>query len=105
MEISVEELGRWRDERKDFVLLDVREPAEIAAARIDGATLMPMREVFARLNELDKAAHIAVLCHHGGRSATIAALLAMQGFPSVYNVEGGINAYALRVDPTIPTYD
>ncbi len=103
-EISVEELARWRAEQTDFVLLDVREPSEIAAASIAGSIAIPMRQIAERMNELDRNAAIAVLCHHGGRSERVAEFLRAQGFANVFNVEGGINEYALRVDPAIPTY-
>ncbi|MDQ2872746.1 MAG: rhodanese-like domain-containing protein [Candidatus Eremiobacteraeota bacterium] len=103
-DISVEELARWRAEKNDFVLLDVREPSEIAAAGIGGSVPIPMRQIAERLNELDRAATIAVLCHHGGRSERVAEFLEAQGFAHVVNVAGGINEYALRVDPDIPIY-
>lgn len=63
-----------------------------------------MGEISARLSELDRGRPIAVMCHHGGRSAKVAAFLAAQGFTGVFNVEGGIDAYSERVDPAIPTY-
>jgi rhodanese-related sulfurtransferase len=103
-EISVDELARWRSEQKAFVLLDVREPHELTLASLDGATHVPMRDLPARLNELDKDAEIAVLCHHGGRSAQVARFLTQHGFANVYNIDGGINEYATRIDPSIPTY-
>lgn len=103
-EISVEELARWQREQSDFVLLDVREPHEIAAASIPGALHLPMREVPARLHELDPARRTVVICHHGGRSESIARYLAGRGFVEVYTVEGGIDAYARRIDSKIPTY-
>jgi rhodanese-related sulfurtransferase len=103
-EITVEELARWRGEGKKFVLLDVREPYELELASIDGATWIPMGEIVERIGELERDAEIAVLCHHGGRSARVAQFLTAQGFAHVYNVDGGIDAYALRADPLIPTY-
>ncbi len=73
-EIDVNELARWRSEGKTFVLLDVREPSEIAAASLPDAVHIPMREVPHRMGELPKDEPIAVLCHHGGRSAQVAQL-------------------------------
>ncbi len=102
--ISVADLARWRSEQKQFVLLDVREPREIAYAAIPGALTIPMRGVPARLNELPKDRPIAVLCHHGGRSSQVARFLLAQGFDEVVNVDGGIDAYAARVDSSIPRY-
>lgn len=103
-DITVEELARWRASGKSFVLLDVREPVEVRAASLPQSVHIPMREIPARMHELDQAAEIAVLCHHGGRSARVAQFLAMQGFTRVYNVSGGIDAYSKRVDPAVPRY-
>ncbi len=103
-EISVEELAQWRQAGRDFVLLDVREPFELEEAALTGATHVPMREIPARVNEMDPEAEIAVLCHYGGRSERVAQFLAQRGFARVYNVSGGIDEYAQRVDPKIPRY-
>lgn len=103
-ELSVEELAAWRASGKAFVLLDVREPFEIAVASLPGSLHIPMRELPARLGELDPADEIAVLCHHGGRSESAARFLQMRGFARAHNVDGGIDAYARRVDPSLPRY-
>lgn len=102
--ISVEELAQWRASGKNFVLLDVREPFEVQAASLPGTLHIPMRQIPSRVNEIARDAEVAVLCHHGGRSERVAQFLAMQGFPNVYNIEGGIDAYAKRVDKTLPRY-
>lgn len=103
-DVSPEQLAQWRDSDKAFVLLDVREPFELQAASLPGALHIPMRQVPARLKELDAEAEIVVLCHHGGRSQRVAQFLAMQGYPKVHNLAGGIDAYAKRVDRSIPRY-
>jgi rhodanese-related sulfurtransferase len=103
-DISVEQLAQWRASGRSFILLDVREPYEVAASSLPGALHIPMREVPARLSELDPQADIAVLCHHGGRSEHVARFLHARGFEKARNVEGGIEAYALRVDESIPRY-
>lgn len=103
-EISVDELARWRDEKKDFVLLDVRERVEVQTASIPDSLHIPMREIPTRIAELERERTIAVLCHHGGRSERVASFLVAQGFGDVSNVDGGIDAYALRVDKSIPRY-
>ncbi len=103
-DLSVEDLARWRSEGKDFVLLDVREPYEIATAAIDGSTTIPMRELPSRLGDLPPDKPIAVICHHGGRSELVAQFLAARGFSDVHNVDGGIDEYALVVDPSVPRY-
>ncbi len=103
-EITVEELAQWRASGKAFVLLDVREPFEVQAAALPESLHIPMRQIPARTADMDRASEIAVLCHHGGRSERVARFLEMQGFPNVHNVAGGIDAYAQRVDPSLPRY-
>ena len=103
-DLSVEELARRRASAAPFVLLDVREPFELERVALEGAVHIPMRSVPARIGELDPNAATAVLCHHGGRSEQVARFLEAAGFTDVYNVEGGIDAYARRVDLTLPTY-
>jgi rhodanese-related sulfurtransferase len=103
-EITVDELARWKQEGKSFVLLDVREANECAIARIEGALWIPIGQIVQRINELDPASTIAVLCHHGGRSERVAAFLSARGFAHVFNVEGGIDAYAARIEPSLARY-
>ena len=90
------------------LLLDVREPWEVALAsiRIDGAASlqMPMNQLPARLAELDPARPIVCICHHGVRSAQVVAFLQRQGFDSAYNLAGGIDAWSAVVDASVPTY-
>ena len=91
-----------------LLLLDVREPWEVAVAAIDlaGATTrsMPMREVPARLAELDPAQPVVCFCHHGARSAQVVAFLERAGFASAYNLAGGIDAWSRDVDPGVSRY-
>lgn len=90
------------------VLLDVREPWEIATAHIvvDGAAsvTIPMQQIPARLAEIDRDRPILALCHHGMRSQHVALFLVRQGYPMVYNITGGIDAWSRQVDPTVPVY-
>jgi rhodanese-related sulfurtransferase len=87
------------------VLLDVREPSEFDAARVDGSKLMPMGDVAARAHqELDPDQPIFVLCHHGVRSMNVTMWLRRQGFENAQSVAGGIDRWTTDVDPTIPRY-
>ena len=90
------------------VLLDVREPWEVALAaiRVDGlATLhIPMGAVPGRLDELGASRAVVCICHHGVRSAQVVAFLEYQGFTSAYNLAGGIEAWSQHVDPGVPRY-
>jgi rhodanese-related sulfurtransferase len=103
-EISVEDVAARLKKDPSFVLLDVREPDELTTAKIDGALWIPMREIPQRLGELDTSKSIAVMCHHGGRSERVAGFLIARGYGDVANVEGGIDAYAERVDPSLSRY-
>ena len=103
-EISVTDLSRRIAGPDAPVVLDVREPQEIAIARFPGAVEIPMQSVPSRMGELDRNAEIFVLCHHGMRSAHVADYLVEQGFTRIGNVSGGIDAWALMVDPSVPRY-
>ena len=100
------ELHAWLNDaaRPAPVLLDVREPWEFETAHIAGATLIPMNTIPAQIDTLDRQAQTVVICHHGGRSMQVANYLQQHGFSQVYNLTGGVNAWALKVDPTMPTY-
>jgi rhodanese-related sulfurtransferase len=90
------------------VVLDVREPGELAVASIkaNGFNLLtiPMGVIPLRLAELDPEQPIACLCHHGGRSMQVASFLKAQGFAHVANIAGGINAWSAEVDPSVARY-
>ena len=103
-EITVEELARRHAENPSLVLLDVREPVELATVKVDWATWIPMAEIPRRIGELDPSVPVAVMCHHGGRSERVAAFLAARGFAHVVNVDGGIDAYAERIEPSLARY-
>jgi rhodanese-related sulfurtransferase len=102
--ISVAELAEKRAAGKDFMLLDVREPDEIATAAIAGATLIPMAEVPERIGELPRDKPIYVLCHVGGRSGRVTQFLDENGFTNAANVTGGIRAWTKEIDPSVPDY-
>lgn len=85
-------------------LLDVRQPWEFEIANVAGTVFMPMPEVPARFAELDPAQPTAVLCHTGVRSARVAGWLLANGFATVANIEGGIDAWSREVDDSIPRY-
>ena len=86
------------------LLLDVREPWEFDRARIEGSTLVPMRSVPDRLQELDPQRETVVICHHGIRSRMVGHFLESQGFTNVINLSGGVASWASDVDRQMPTY-
>jgi adenylyltransferase/sulfurtransferase len=86
------------------LMLDVREPDELAVCHVPGATHIPMRQVPARLDALPRDRHVLVLCHHGRRSLQVTHFLHDQGFTAVSSIAGGIDAWAAEIDPTIARY-
>jgi rhodanese-related sulfurtransferase len=90
------------------LLLDVREPWEVdtAAIRLPGVKSkhIPLSQIPQRLGELDASQSIVCICHHGVRSLQVVAFLQRQGFESVYNLAGGIDAWSVEVDPAVPRY-
>ena len=105
-QITPAQLKSWLDDAKrdQPVLLDVREPWEHDKARIEGSTLIPMRELPARIAEIDDEREVVAICHHGGRSMQVALFLEKQGFKRVHNLVGGIDAWSRTVDRTVPLY-
>lgn len=103
-EISVGELKAIREEAQPHVLIDVREPHEWEINRIEGAVLMPLSDLPARVNELNTADSLVVYCLSGVRSAEACRFLRTAGFGRVRNVTGGIRAWVEQVDPTLANY-
>ena len=100
--VDVTEAAR-RFEAGEAVLLDVREPSELAIASVEGALHVPMRQVPRRLADIPKDRPVLVLCHHGGRSQVVADWLRAQGYRAE-NVAGGIDAWSDAVDGSIRRY-
>jgi rhodanese-related sulfurtransferase len=101
--MTVQDLKALREAKKPHLLLDVREQEEYELCRIEGSTLIPLRELPGRLGELPKDKPLVVHCHHGGRSAQAVAFLKQQGFEAS-NLAGGIDAWSEQIDDTIPRY-
>ncbi|MGC1462460.1 MAG: rhodanese-like domain-containing protein [Terracidiphilus sp.] len=90
---------------KSARLIDVREPWELATARIEGCLAMPMGEVPARAHqELDPEERLVVVCHHGIRSMNVTVWLRNQGFEQAQSLRGGIDAWSAEVDPAVSRY-
>jgi rhodanese-related sulfurtransferase len=105
-QLTAMQLKAWLDDpaRSPPLLLDVREPWEFDVVRIPGATLLPMRAIPVRYQELSRDAEIVVICHHGARSYQVGMFLEQQGFDNVINLYGGMAAWSRDVDPAAPTY-
>ena len=105
-QLTATQLKAWLDDpaRENPLLLDVREPWEFDTCRIADSKPMPMRGVPARYSELKRDADMVIVCHHGARSYQVGMFLEQQGFTNIYNLYGGVAAWAQQVDPTMPTY-
>jgi adenylyltransferase/sulfurtransferase len=102
--ISVAELKGQLDESRRITLLDVRTPLENRVCRLEDSKLIPLMELPDRFSELEKGEEIVVYCHHGNRSARAVDFLRRMGFENVKNLTGGINAWSLEIDPSVPRY-
>ncbi len=102
-DISARELAQ-RVQTNHLRLLDVREPHELEISAIQGAVNIPLGQLASRLSELDSAEEMVVFCKAGTRSARALELLVSAGFKKIKNLQGGINAWAREVDPTLPIY-
>lgn len=104
-QLSAHELKQWRDEGRAFHLLDVRTDEEVEAAALPDSIHIPMNLIPLRHNELpDDGLPLVVYCHHGVRSLHTAMYLADAGFEELYNLQGGIDAWSLEVDSSVPRY-
>jgi rhodanese-related sulfurtransferase len=105
-EISVQDLARMQHSNKPILLLDVRQPWEHQLVALPGSMLIPLPELARRAGEVQpsKGSAVVVYCHHGIRSMSGAALLEQLGFKDVSSLAGGIDAWAMEVDATMPRY-
>ena len=102
--ISVEDLKIKIDNEEDIFLLDVREPHEYEINNINNGYLIPLNDLPNRMNELDSSREIVAYCKVGGRSARAVDFLRKAGFKKVKNLVGGIDAWAQRIDKSMPRY-
>jgi rhodanese-related sulfurtransferase len=103
-EVTVQELKRMRDNNENFQLIDVREPHEAEIAQI-GGELIPMGQIISESDKISKDKPVVIHCRSGARSATVIQALEKQyGFTNLFNLKGGIIAWAKEIDPTIATY-
>jgi rhodanese-related sulfurtransferase len=108
MEVSVQEVKRRLDAGEKLHLIDVREPYEFGLAHLESAELIPMRTVPGELQSLELRTDegpLIVYCHHGVRSLHVVNWLREQGLEACQSMTGGIDAWSLTIDPTVPRYN
>ncbi|MFV5212301.1 rhodanese-like domain-containing protein [Azonexus caeni] len=105
-QIRASQLAEWLADvnRPPPLLLDVREPWELAQCQIEGALHVPMHMIPLRCAEFDPQREIVVICHHGGRSMQVCMFLERKGYGAVFNLLGGIEGWACEVDPGMNRY-
>jgi sulfur-carrier protein adenylyltransferase/sulfurtransferase len=103
-DISPADLSQRLESGSPVRMIDVREPHEWDISHIEGAQLIPLGSLAARMNELDSAEDIVLVCKSGARSARALELLRTAGFRKLKNLKGGVNAWARVVDQSLPTY-
>lgn len=105
-QLAAPSLRAWLDDaaRPRPLILDVREPWEVALCQIPGSLAIPMNQLISRWPELDAGQPTVVVCHHGMRSLQVSLFLARNGFAEVHNLRGGVAAWADEVDPSMARY-
>jgi rhodanese-related sulfurtransferase len=105
-QITPAELAAWLADttRPAPLLLDVREPWEYALCQIDGSQNQPMQTIPATVEQFDEARPTVVICHHGMRSYQVGVFLERAGFDAVFNLAGGVAAWADEVEPGMARY-
>ena len=98
------ELVQEMEKREDLLMLDVREPVEIQICHLEDAMHVPMGQIPGKLDKLPKDKDLVVFCHMGVRSKRVMKYLRRNGFTRVYNLKGGIDRWAVEIDPNIQRY-
>ncbi len=104
LETTPTEVKARMDRGDTFLLVDVREPNEFAICKIDGAKLIPLREVPSNLAQIEAAEDVVLYCHHGMRSLDAAAWLRSQGVSGAKSMTGGIERWSTEIDAGVPRY-
>ncbi|MEO1878626.1 MAG: rhodanese-like domain-containing protein [Methylococcales bacterium] len=104
IQIAAKQLKIKLENQENLLLLDVREQNEFDYTHIAGSQLIPMNQIPQRLAEIDSTKDCVVICHHGMRSQQVADFLVHSGFKAIYNLTGGIEAWATQCDSTILRY-
>jgi rhodanese-related sulfurtransferase len=105
-QLKPRDLAAWRSDaaREAPVLVDVREPWEYALCRIEGSLHVPLQTVPSRVDELPQDRDLVLICHHGNRSQRAAQWLEQNGYSRLFNLQGGVEGWAVEVEPGMARY-
>ena len=103
VEITVEQLKQWREENPDLCIVDVRQPDECIIASLPNTINIPLDQLANTFIQLPVDEKIITLCHHGVRSLRAALWLRSQGYDA-FSVHGGIDAWSIKIDQSVPKY-
>jgi rhodanese-related sulfurtransferase len=103
-EATPAEIHRRLQTGEDLLLVDVREPDEIAIAALPDALICPLSRASEWIDRLPKQQPLIIFCHHGVRSLRVARALAERGHTNLTNMTGGIDLWSAQVDPAVPRY-
>jgi rhodanese-related sulfurtransferase len=103
-EVSVQMLSDLINNNEKITILDVREPWEYQICSIKDSINIPLRKIEDRFDEIPQNTPVYVLCHHGKRSLNASDALIRAGLEHVYNITGGIDAWARTIEPSMPRY-
>ena len=98
------DLEREKTDNKTLILVDVREPWEYELCHLPGSVLVPLATLPRFCEESDPSLTYVFICHHGIRSARATAFASANGFQDVWNLSGGVAAWAAEIDPDFPVY-
>jgi len=104
IQIEPREVKQRIDRGEKFLFVDVREPWEHQATRIEGAKLIPLGQIPNSLQEIESAEDVILFCHHGMRSLDAAAWLRAQGVSGARSMNGGIDRWSVEIDSKVPRY-
>ena len=102
--IGVKALKQRLDAGEELLVIDVREPQELQISKVDGFTHIPKGQVLTRIEEIPDDVPVIFMCKTGVRSGDVTSWLQERGFENVYNLLGGVNAWARQIDNSLPIY-
>jgi rhodanese-related sulfurtransferase len=103
-ELTPQEVHERLTNGEPMTVIDVRESWELAICRLERAQHIPMGEIPEAPDRIPRQGTVVIMCHKGGRSAQVTRWLTEQGFTNVYNMAGGIDRWAVEVDPSLARY-